>query len=136
MSSIFRRLTLATTSSGASQTPATMILPVIDRLRQALDEENGDIAKRGPVDYHAYNMRKSQGLLEMNRLAPAFSNSQAAPALQTALADLHAKLEANRRMLRTQLKAAQTIANIIARAIRDGQSDGTYSARLGLDRDE
>ncbi len=88
------------------------------------------------VDYHAYNLRKSQGLLELNRLAPAFANHQIGPVLRAALADLHAKLETNRRLLRTQLLAAQAVSNIIARAIRDSQSDGTYSAHPWLDDDE
>ncbi|HZZ61570.1 MAG TPA: hypothetical protein VFE63_10385 [Roseiarcus sp.] len=35
----------------------------------------------------------------------------------------------NRRALGVQLKPAAAIADIIARAIRDGQSDGTYDAR-------
>ncbi len=113
-----------------------MILPVVDRLRQTLDEENEDIARRGPVDYHAYNLRKSQGLLELNRLAPALADNQVGPVLRAALADLHAKLETNRRMLRTQLQAAQAVSDIIARAIRESQSDGTYSARSWLDDDE
>ena len=39
-----------------------------------------------------------------------------------------AALEANRRALGVQLKASVAVAEIIARAIRDGQSDGTYTA--------
>jgi hypothetical protein len=133
---ILRHPNLAAANSGRSQSPVAMILPVVDRLRQTLDEENGDIARRGSVDYHAYNLRKSQGLLELNRLAPALADKQVGPVLRVALADLHAKLETNRRMLRTQLNAAQAVANIIARAIRESQSDGTYLARSWLGDDE
>ena len=43
------------------------------------------------------------------------------------LAGLSAELEINHRLLRTQLKAAQTVSSLIARAIREGQSDGTYA---------
>jgi hypothetical protein len=39
-------------------------------------------------------------------------------------------------MLRTQLQAAQAVSEIIARAIRESQSDGTYSARAWLEDDE
>ncbi len=133
---ILRHPNFSAASSGRSQSPLAMILPVVDRLRQALDEENQDMARRGPVDYHAYNLRKSQGLLELNRLAPALADNQVGPVLRAALADLHAKLETNRRMLRTQLQAARAVADIIARAIRESQSDGTYSARSWLDDDE
>ena len=75
-------------------------------------------------------------MLELNRLAPALADKQVGLVLRAALADLHAKLEINRRMLRTQLKAAQAVSDIIARAIRESQSDGTYSARSWLGDDE
>jgi hypothetical protein len=133
---ILRHPNFAAANSGRSQSPLAMILPVVDRLRQALDEENQDLARRGRVDYHAYNLRKSQGLLELNRLAPALAGNSVAPALRAALVDLHAKLETNHRMLRTQLQAAQAVSEIIARAIRESQSDGTYSARPWLDDEE
>jgi hypothetical protein len=113
-----------------------MILPIVDRLRHTLDEENEDIARRGPIDYHAYNLRKSQGLLELKRLAPVAAGNEFGPVLGAALADLQVKLETNRRLLRTQLKAARAVANIIARAIRESQSDGTYSARPWSDEHE
>jgi hypothetical protein len=48
--------------------------------------------------------------------------------LREALADLHAKLEINRRALALQLKACVAVSEIIFRAIRDSQSDGTYTA--------
>ncbi len=134
--SISRQTNLAAASSSRGQSPVAMILPVVDRLRRTLDEENEDIARRGSVDYHAYNLRKSQGLLELKRLAPALADTQVGPVLRVALADLYTKLETNRRMLRTQLKAAQAVSKIIARAIRESQSDGTYSARPWLDGEE
>jgi hypothetical protein len=67
-------------------------------------------------------------LLELNRLVPALGRAAAAGPLREALADLHAKLEINRRALALQLKASAAVSEIIARAIRDGQSDGTYTA--------
>lgn len=127
--SIFRNFNLAASNSG----PAALILPAVDRLRQTLEEENNDITRRGRVDYNAYNLRKSQGLLELRRLAPVIAGSRIGPALHDALVELQAMLEANRRLLRTQLKAAQAVSDIIARAIRESQSDGTYSARAWQD---
>jgi hypothetical protein len=133
---VVRHLSFAAANSGRSQGPVAMILSVVERLSQTLDEENADIARRGPVDYCAYNLRKSQGLLELNRLAGALADRQVGPVLRAALGDLHAKLETNRRMLRTQLQAAQAVSDIIAQAIRESQSDGTYSARSWLGEDE
>lgn len=106
-----------------------MALPIVERLRQTVAEETADIASGRPVAYEAYSLRKNQGLLELNRLLPALGQASAGEPLRTALADLNAKLEINRRALGLQLKASAAVTDIIARAIREGQSDGTYDAR-------
>jgi hypothetical protein len=107
---------------------AAAALPIVERLRQTIEAENRDIEQGRPVKYEAYSLSKNQGLLELNRLAPALGRAAAAGPLREALADLHAKLEINRRALALQLKASAAVSEIIARAIRDGQSDGTYTA--------
>jgi class 3 adenylate cyclase len=103
-------------------------LPIVERLRQTIEAENRDIELGRPVKHEAYSLRKNQGLLELNRLAPTLGRAAAASPLHEALADLHAKLEINRRALALQLKACVAVSEIIARAIRDSQSDGTYTA--------
>jgi hypothetical protein len=115
--------------SEAAASALAMALPVVERLRQTVAAENEDIAQGRPVPYEAYSLRKNQGLLELNRLLPALARAGAAGPLHDALADLNARLEVNRRALGVQLKASAAVADIIARAIRDGQSDGTYDAR-------
>jgi hypothetical protein len=105
-----------------------MALPIVQRLRQTAAAENDDIARGGPVPYDAYSRRKNQGLLELARLLPALGPARAEGALGDALLELTETLEANRRALGVQLKASAAVAEIIARAIRDGQSDGTYDA--------
>jgi len=52
--------------------------------------------------------------------------------LAAALGDLQRRLETNRRLLSTQLKAARAVSDIITQAIRDSQSDGTYSDRYWM----
>lgn len=111
-----------------AQSPAAAAaLPVVERLVAAIDSENRDLERRRLVPYEASSRAKNQGLLELNRLAPALGGAPAGP-LRDALADLQAKLEINRRALAVQLKACQAVSEIIARAIQDGQSDGTYTA--------
>jgi hypothetical protein len=124
------------THAGSNRGTIESALSVIKRLRQTIAAENEDIGRRGPVDYQAYNLRKSHGLLELNRLVPALAGIRGSLPLQEALADLSAILENNRKMLRVQLSAAETVSNIIARAIRDSQSDGTYSALAWRDDEE
>lgn len=116
-------------ADGRLQSPAAMILPVVERIIQALDEENDAIARRGPIDYDAFNRRKSQGLLELNRLTPSLDGLRLGPALAAALGDLQTRLETNRRLLGAQLTAARAVSDIITQAIRDAQSDGTYTDR-------
>jgi hypothetical protein len=114
--------------SQAAAFALAMALPTVERLRQTVAAENEDIARGRTVPYEAYSMRKNHGLLELNRLVAALGRPCAAGPLRDALADLNAELEINRRALGVQLKASIAVAEIISRAIRDGQSDGTYDA--------
>ena len=52
------------------------------------------------------------------------------PRLRVALSDLIAKLDANFKLLNARLNAARTIAEVVSRAISEGQSDGTYSEQI------
>jgi len=111
-----------------AQPPATAaVLPIIERLIATVDAENRDLEQGRRVKYEVYSLNKNQGLLEFNRLLPALAVAAAGP-LRDALAELHAKLEINRRALALQLQACEAVAEIITRAIQDGQSDGTYTA--------
>jgi hypothetical protein len=104
-----------------------ILMLAIERLQNTLDSENIKIASGEPVDFHDFNLRKSQGLLELTRLMPLFAGAEIGLTLRVALVGLRAKLEDNRRLLRVQLKAVQEVSEIIARTIQAGQSDGTYS---------
>jgi hypothetical protein len=105
-----------------------MALPVVERLRQTAVAETEDIARGRLVLYEAYSARKNQGLLELNRLLPALDAATPGGLLRDSLIDLAAALDVNRRALGIQLRASIAVAEIIAKAIRDGQSDGTYTA--------
>jgi len=113
-----------------AESPAVaMALPMVERLTRTIAAETEDIAAGRPAPYELYGQRKAQGLLELNRLGPAFGGAKDGERLRAALAKLNAALEANKRALGVQLKASIAVADIIARAIRDGQSDGTYTDR-------
>jgi hypothetical protein len=116
---------IASSRSGAS---SEMLMLAIRRVQDAIDTENAKIASAKVIDLQEFNLRKSQGLLELSRLMPLFAGVQIDAALREALTLLRAKLEDNRRILRVQLKAVQQVSEIIARTIQAGQSDGTYSA--------
>ena len=111
-----------------AQSPAAAALPIIERLTATIDAENRDLEQGRRVKYELYSLNKNQGLLELSRLLPGLAGAAAAGPLNVALADLHAKLEINRRALAVQLKACEAVSEIITRAIQEGQSDGTYTA--------
>jgi hypothetical protein len=111
-----------------AQPPAAAALPIIERLIATIDAENRDLEQGRRVKYEVYSLNKNQGLLELSRLLPALAGAAAAGPLRDALAELHTKLEINRRALAVQLKACEAVSEIITRAIQDGQSDGTYTA--------
>jgi hypothetical protein len=123
-------------SRPSAEAALAMALPVVERLRRTAAAETADIARAGPVAYETYSAQKNQGLLELNRLLPALDGAAPGGALSEALADLAAELEINRRALGVQLKACAAVAEIIARAIRNGQSDGTYTALTWRRADE
>jgi hypothetical protein len=107
---------------------AAAALPIVERIIATVEAETRDLEQGRPAQFEVYSLRKNQGLLELNRLIPALDRATVAGPLRQALADLHAKLEINRRALAVQLKACAAVSEIIARAIQDGQSDGTYTA--------
>ena len=112
-----------------TQSPAAAAaLPIVERLVATIDAENRDLEQGRRAKYAAYSQSKNQGLLELSRLVPALGAATAAGPLRDALAELHVKLETNRRALAVQLKACHKVSEIIARAIQDAQSDGTYTA--------
>src|SRR5580692_455750 len=125
-----RLISSSTMASSRLADSVEMLLLAIERLRATLDAENAQIASRKKVDFHQFNLRKSQGLLELTRLMPVVAGTEIGPELRAALIGLRAKLEDNRRILRVQLKAVQEVSEIIAKTIQAGQSDGTYSAHV------
>ncbi len=114
----------------SEQSRLPFVLVTIERLGDAVERETLDLGGPGPVDYRAHSQRKSQGLMELSRLGTSLSAMRGHPRLRAALGDLLAKLDANQRLLHAKLLAARTVAEIVARVISDGQSDGTYSDQV------
>jgi len=107
---------------------AAAALPIVQRLIATIEAENRDLEQGRPAQFEAYSRGKNQALLELDRLLPALDRPIVAGPLRQALADLQVKLEVNRRALAVKLKACAAVSEIIARAINDSQSDGTYTS--------
>jgi hypothetical protein len=106
------------------------VLIVIERLIEAVESETQALQRPGPIDYRAHSQQKSQALLELSRLEPKLAGVKSQPGTRAALAKLIGRLEENQKLLHARLRAARTIAEVVSRAINEGQSDGTYSSQI------
>ena len=115
---------------GALTAPAPLDR-VIERLEEVVEQETAALRNRTAIDLKDFNNRKSQGLLELNRALRGIDNPPKDKTVSTRLAGLRAKLEVNRAVLETHLAAVREVAAVLSDAIRDAESDGTYSPSIG-----
>jgi hypothetical protein len=108
----------------------TMLEAAIHRLCDVVDQETDALRKRTAVDLKVFNERKSHGLLELNRALRLLDGAAATPAVAEQLATLRGKLEVNQAVLKMHLEAVREVSAVLAEAIRDSESDGTYSPAL------
>ena len=105
----------------------------IEYLGAVVDQETEALRMRAMVDLGEFNNRKNQGLLELNRALRGL-DAGAASRVGARLAGLRAKLDVNRVLLKTHLEAVREVASVVSEAIRDSDSDGTYTSRIGSPR--
>jgi hypothetical protein len=102
----------------------------IQRLEEIVEQETAALRSRRAVDLRDFNNKKSQGLLELNRALRGLGGAPHELALSARLAGLRARLETNRTMLKMHLDAVREISAIVTDAIREAESDGTYSRTI------
>lgn len=103
----------------------------LQRLEKVLDEENAALATFDARNLAEFSRVKTQSLLELRRSGATLSWVEAMPELSPLLATLRQKLELNRWLLLLHLEAAREVTTVITAAIRDAESDGTYT-RAGI----
>lgn len=118
--------------SGADNGEASFaaIHQMLLRLEEVVQQETEALQSRRVVDLEAYNIRKSQCLLELTRALRLIEGVAPDRALMERMSRLRILLEANRAILKMHLDAAQEISTIIADALREAESDGTYSLSI------
>jgi hypothetical protein len=109
------------------KTAGVMLDKAIKRLTDVVDQETMALRDRKPIDLIQFNNRKTQGLLELDRALRLLDGADPGEPRKDALRALRLKLETNRQVLNTHLEAVREVATIIADAIRNVESDGTYS---------
>jgi hypothetical protein len=119
-------------SLAAPAAPATVgaFLRAIERVEEVIDQETHALRHGEAIDLGEFNRRKSHGLLELTRGIRNLKGPEAERAIEQRLRPLRAKLDENSALLRRHLDAVHEISNVLARAIRDGESDGTYTAGI------
>jgi hypothetical protein len=115
-----------------SPTSPELTKAALARLEKALDEENAALARFDPGNIAEFSRIKTQSLLALQR--PARLKPAKDPELRARLAALQQKLELNRWLLHLHLEAAKEVSSVIMSAIRDSESDGTYSRYSGAAR--
>jgi hypothetical protein len=102
------------------------------RLEKALDDENAALGNFDASGIAEFSRIKTQCLLELQR--PANLHPAQDLELQARLRALQQKLELNRWLLNLHLEAAKEVSAVIMSAIRETESDGTYSRYTGAAR--
>ena len=102
----------------------------IQRLEEVVEQETAALRTRATIDLREFNNRKSQGLLDLNKALRVIDNAAADRGVAARLAQLRAKLDVNRAVLKMHLEAVREISTIVADTIRDADSDGTYSQSI------
>ncbi len=104
---------------------------IVDRVEAVVDAETDALKNHRPVDMAGLILRKRQGLLELSRIMRAFSGLGPQVEAQNRLDRLSVKLEGNRVVLDRRLRAVREVADIISTAMKDADSDGTYTKMAG-----
>lgn len=102
----------------------------IERLEDVVDQETAALKGRTAADLREFNNRKSQGLLELSRSLRHFQAAPPSDTVLARLAGLREKLDTNKAVLELHLQAVREVSTVMADAIRDAESDGTYSPSI------
>lgn len=106
------------------------LVRTIERLEETLEQETAGLRSRAPIDLKELNNRKTHGLLELTRVMRHLDRGSLTPPVAARLASLRANLEINQRVVKMHLEAVREVSTIVADAIRDAESDGTYSVSI------
>lgn len=108
-------------------TPAAILESALARLEEIVDQETAALRGYVAVNLKEFNDRKNHALLELTRALRQLPAGKEGEALGGRVDRLRTKLELNRIVLRMHLDAVREVSMTISDAIRDAESDGTYS---------
>lgn len=114
-------------ASGEEDLPLTEygLLLCIHRLHDLIAAETDALTRPGPIDFEAFNQRKSHALVEFMQFrqrAPAEGRTHVREPIEALRGALHRNAEA----LELRLRATQEIATLLIDRILEEELDGTY----------
>ncbi|WP_131869553.1 MULTISPECIES: flagellar biosynthesis protein FlgN [unclassified Bradyrhizobium] len=109
------------------------LLAAIRRLASIVEEETAALATGRKIDFDDFSARKSRSMLEFVRLMRARMHLGSEVEITEEIQRLREKLERNRSILEMHYDAVREVASIIVKAIKEAESDGTYTGRAAQD---
>ncbi|TGN88268.1 flagellar biosynthesis protein FlgN [Bradyrhizobium yuanmingense] len=109
------------------------LLAAIRRLAGIVEEETTALATGQKIDFDDFSARKSRSMLEFVRLMRARMHLGGEVEITEEIQRLREKLERNRSILEMHYDAVREVAGIIVKAVKDAESDGTYTGRTAQD---
>lgn len=109
------------------------LLAAIRRLASIVEEETAALATGQKIDFDDFSARKSRSMLEFVRLMRARMHLGGEVEITEEIRRLRDKLERNRSILEMHYDAVREVASIIVEAIKEAESDGTYTGRAAQD---
>ena len=107
------------------------LVALLDRLDAVIAAETAALRAHDHAGLAEATRQKRQGLLELARLTKAMASTVPSQDILARLAAFRTRLAANEAALLVELRAAQDVGAIIVRALREAESDGTYSRSHG-----
>jgi hypothetical protein len=104
------------------------LLAAIRRLESVVEEETLALTTGTKIDFDDFSSRKSRSMLEFVRMMRVPIHLGDETEVTEEIRQLRRKLERNRAILEMHYEAVREVATIIVRAIKEVESDGTYSA--------
>ncbi|MEW6256082.1 MAG: flagellar protein FlgN [Pseudomonadota bacterium] len=109
------------------------LLSALERLEELVREETQALRTHADIDFAEISRRKSRSLLELTRIARAVPPRLDGGTLQRVRV-LRDALQQNFELLGLHLAATQEVGSILHSAIREAESDGTYSTAMAYGR--
>lgn len=116
--------------TGAATSESAPILALVRRLTDILEREAEQLEKNDLSNLSQFIDQKSRSLFDLSRALALHPNTSGIAGLDDELGKLRRAFEGNRAMLGIHLAAVQEVTEVIAAAMRQAESDGTYSTRI------